>query len=151
MRIDKDAMKRNLHIAIADDEPVVSMLLKRQLADLGHIVTLEARTGRDLLQLLTTGSVDLVITDINMENLDGLDAAELISARYGLPVILMSGRDIGDVLHRLGVSPAFAYLSKPFDNRQLQAAIMMTMQRFKQNNVALQLRGVLHAQPFRGE
>jgi YesN/AraC family two-component response regulator len=75
--------------------------LKKQLVNLSHRVARDARAGDEMVKKLKTNTVALVITDILMEKLDGLDSAEIISARYGLPVILISAIDIDSVLHGL--------------------------------------------------
>ncbi|MEX2306139.1 MAG: response regulator [Pirellulales bacterium] len=125
-------MNKCFCIAIADDDLVVRTLLKRQLTDSGHTVVLEANSGQELLHGLSSVAAELVISDIHMAKLDGIDAADLIMARYGLPVIFISGLDFHTIQHRLGDCHAHAYLMKPFQPQQLQAAIMFAMQRFEE-------------------
>jgi response regulator NasT len=125
-------LSKALTIAIAEDDSVIRSLLCRQLTSLGHRVVIDARSAEELLGGLSVTPVDLVISDINMAMLDGIDAADLIAARYGIPIIFISGIDFDTIAHRFGDCPAAAYLEKPFGKQELKAAIVMAMRRFEQ-------------------
>lgn len=64
-----------LRIAVADDEPDTLEFLKDVLPRLGHTVILSAATGRQLVEECQANHPDLVITDIKMPDLDGIEAA----------------------------------------------------------------------------
>ena len=113
-------------ILLIDDEEVVRVGMRRALTAFGHEV-LEAAGGREGLRILTEQGVDLVLTDINMPDTDGIETIIAIRERgLDLPVIAMSGGGrmpkevLLDSAHVLG---ALVCLAKPFDVRDLQAAL----------------------------
>lgn len=81
---------RSLKIAVADDDAGVRRLLEVWLSKLGHEVT-AVDGGRPLVELCRGGTFDLVISDVEMPDGDGLEAAETIRWECGLPVLLASG------------------------------------------------------------
>ncbi len=82
-------MKRTLKIVVADDEPNMREYLRELLPRLGHEVVPVA-DGRQLIEMCHLVAPDLVITDIRMGDVDGLDAAEAINRQREVPVILVS-------------------------------------------------------------
>jgi two-component system, response regulator PdtaR len=68
-------MSQALRIAIADDEPDMRDYFQQVLPRLGHTVVAVAQNGRELVELCRTKNPDLVITDIKMPEMDGIDAA----------------------------------------------------------------------------
>jgi len=103
-------------ILIVDDDELVRGVLMELLEDLGFAV-IEAGSGHDALALLRDKvEVSLVISDINMPEMDGLQLVEeLKSMRPSLPVILMSGRPYKGRTH--------LFLAKPFARQRLLACI----------------------------
>jgi len=79
----KDINTDNYRVILADDHPIVREGLKTVLADIESInVVGEAGNGKELLNLLETASCDLVVLDIFMPELNGLDALEMIKKKY---------------------------------------------------------------------
>ena len=83
-------MERGLRIALADDDEGVRGYLTRCLADLGHEVT-AVEDGKALVELCWSICPDLVVSDVQMPQMDGLAAATIIRKEFAIPVILMSG------------------------------------------------------------
>jgi response regulator NasT len=123
---------RSLRIAVADDEPEVREFFKEILAHQGHQVVVMAATGRQLVEQCRTSHPDLVITDIKMPDLDGVEAAALINQGRQVPVILVTGHPAVDFLARAGEGHIMAYLVKPIKPVDLQAAIALAIMRFDQ-------------------
>ncbi len=109
------------------------MLLERS----GHDVIAVA-DGAALVDACQAHLVDLIITDISMPRMDGLEAAETICERRPLPVILMSGSPMPDVLDRAQSIHAFGYLVKPIEEADIIPAIEMAMGRFEEIQELLQ-------------
>src|ERR1700751_469959 len=86
----RDGMNRSLRIAVADDEPRMRDYFQKILSRLGHQVVAAAKTGWELVERCRALNPDLVITDINMPALDGIDAAMEIYREQAIPVILVS-------------------------------------------------------------
>lgn len=119
----------SLTIVVADDEPGVLRLLTQSLRLLQHRVAGSARNGQEAVELATQFQPDLVILDIDMPILNGLEAARTILQTRNLPIIISTGRADEATLRRLRNLNIGAYLVKPFSQAQLKAAIFVAMAR----------------------
>jgi response regulator NasT len=125
-------MTRSLKIAVADDELDMRDYLQRILPVLGHQVVAVAKNGRELVEQCRTSRPDLVITDIKMPDMDGIDAATQIYRDGPLPVILVSAHTDPEFLRRAEADHVLAYLIKPIKTADLEPAIVIAMRRFEQ-------------------
>jgi len=125
-------MNRSLRIAVADDEPDMRDYFQRILPLFGHEVVATASTGRELVERCRSTHPDLVITDIRMPDMDGIDAAEKCCSEKPLPVILVSAYHDYDLIERAKGDHIFAYLVKPIKQADLGPAIKLAMDRFEQ-------------------
>ena len=125
-------MSRALRIAVADDEPDVRDYFRRILPRLGHQVVAVAQTGRELVEQCRATRPDLVITDIKMPDLDGIEAAVAIGRDELVPVILVSAYHNPQLFARAQGEHILAYLVKPTKQADLEAAITIAMRRFEQ-------------------
>ncbi len=125
-------MSRSLKIVIADDEADLRDYLQETLSVLGHQVVGVATTGRELVEQARTAQPDLVITDIKMPEIDGIDAAVEICKDSPIPIILVSAYHDQELLSRAGESHVLAYLVKPIGQQDLETAISIVMSRFDQ-------------------
>jgi len=123
-------MNRSLRIAVADDEADMRDYLADVLPGLGHVVVGAAATGRDLLSLCVAEQPDLVISDIRMPDMDGIDAAAAICRDRVVPVILVSGYHDRDLVNRAEQAHVLAYLIKPIQRAHLETAIAIAWRRF---------------------
>jgi two-component system, response regulator PdtaR len=119
-----------LRLAIADDNPHIRKFLQVCLSDLGHTVVCAATSGTELLDACRKQKPDLVITDLKMPDMDGLDAARAIWDEFSLPVIMISGYTEEELLERASAYHVMAFLVKPIKNADLAPAIHIAMQRF---------------------
>jgi two-component system, response regulator PdtaR len=125
-------MNGSLCIAIADDEPRMRDYYRDILSMLGHRVTCAARTGKELVDGCRDARPDLIITDIKMPDMDGIDAAREICRAEPIPVILVSAYHDPDLFKRAKGEHILAYLVKPIKQADLEAAIFIAVQRFEQ-------------------
>ena len=125
-------MNVSVRIAVADDEPRMRQFYQDALPILGHKVVCAAATGKELVQACQTHHPDLVITDIKMPDMDGIDAALQISRNEPVPVILVSAYDDPQLIARAGENHVQAYLVKPIKQQDLQPAIVIAMRRFEE-------------------
>jgi response regulator NasT len=123
---------RSLRIAVADDEPDMRDYYKMVLPRLGHEVVAVSETGRDLVERCKDAAPDLVITDIRMPDMDGIDAATAIHRHRPVPVILVSGYHDDELIRRAEADHILAYLVKPIKQADLGPAIALAMRRFEQ-------------------
>jgi response regulator NasT len=125
-------MTQPLRIAVADDEPDMRDYFAKILPRLGHQVVAVARDGRELVRQCRALHPDLVVTDIKMPELDGIDAATQIYDDAPVPVILVSAYHDQGLVARAGADHIMAYLIKPIKQADLEPAIARAMRRFEQ-------------------
>jgi len=115
-------------ILVVDDEMDIRMLVSDALKREGHSV-LECSEGRAALGLLMRGGVDLVVLDLGLPSLHGLDVLSEVRRTSELPIIILSGH--GEESDRiLGLKlGADDYLSKPFSPRELVARVESVLRR----------------------
>ncbi len=121
-----------LRIAVADDEPDMREYFEKILPRLGHEVISVADNGRQLVEHCRSLQPDLVITDIKMPEMDGIEAAEAIFHDRAVPVILVSAHHDALLIDRAEPSYILAYLVKPIKQADLEPAISIAVRRFRQ-------------------
>ncbi len=126
------ATKSRLKVAVADDERDMREYFKVMLPELGYDVPIVAETGRQLVEACVAHPPDLVITDIKMPDMDGLEAAERIFQAHPLPVIVVTAYDRPEFLARAEEGPVLGYLVKPIKQSDLVPAISLALRRFDQ-------------------
>ena len=125
-------MNQPLRIAVADDEQDMRDYFRKILPFLGHTVISVARTGRELVEQCRTGHPDLVITDIKMPDMDGIEAASAIYQDRPTPVVLISAYHDPDLIERAEADHIMGYLVKPIKQSDLEPTIALAMRRFEQ-------------------
>jgi response regulator NasT len=125
-------MTPSLRIGVADDEPLMLQFFEMALGQLGHEVVAQAATGRELVEQTRKLRPDLVITDIKMPDMDGLQAVRQIAAEQVIPVVLVSGYHDPQYIEAALSEHVLAYLVKPIKKENLEPAISLVMRRFKE-------------------
>jgi response regulator NasT len=125
-------MGRSLRIVVADDEPDMRDYFRRILPRLGHQVVAAAENGRALVDRCRALKPDLVITDIKMPDMDGIDAAVQIYREMPIPVILVSAYHDAALIARAEADHILGYLVKPIKQADLEPTIALVMSRFEQ-------------------
>jgi response regulator NasT len=125
-------MSTSLRIVVADDEPDMRKYFQKLLPRLGHLVLAAAATGRELIERCRDLKPDLVITDIKMPDLDGIEAAIQIHRDRPVPVILVSAYHDPALIERAEADHILGYLVKPIKPTDLEPVIALTMSRFAQ-------------------
>jgi two-component system cell cycle sensor histidine kinase/response regulator CckA len=110
-------------VLIVDDEPLMRTVMKRVLADEGYAVV-TAAGGAEALEIVARGaSIDLVLTDLLMPGIDGVElSARLRAIRPGLPIVVMSAAAEPIGIKRLA-QPPDALLEKPFETEALARCV----------------------------
>ena len=125
-------MSRNLRIVVADDEVDMREYLQTILPCFGHTVVAVAETGEELVEKCRETRPDLVITDIKMPEMDGIDAAKQIYRDFPIPVILVSAYHDQELVDRAEEDHVLAFLVKPIKQADLEPAIAIATKRFEQ-------------------
>lgn len=122
----------SLRILIADDEPIIRLDLKNILEGMGHKVVAEASDGRTAVDLARRNGLDLAILDIKMPDMDGVDAAKVITEEKICPVLLLTAYSQQDLIDRAKEAGVFGYLVKPFKEADLLPAIEIAISRYRE-------------------
>jgi two-component system, response regulator PdtaR len=113
-----------MRVLVAEDDPLIALGLVERLRSLGHEPIGPARDGEEAIAMASTDPPDLYLFDIEMPNVDGLEAAtQLAAAGLRRPVVVVTGVDDPNLIERSIASGVSAYLTKPVDSRELHAAI----------------------------
>lgn len=123
---------RPLRILIGEDESVTALGLEQDLKSLGHTVIGIAADGTTAVSMARTLSPDLVILDIRMPHLSGLEAAERIHEERPVPIIIVTAYSDAETVNRAVAAPIFHYLVKPVTAGQLSAAIAVAEARHQE-------------------
>jgi AmiR/NasT family two-component response regulator len=119
-----------LRIAVADDEQDMRDFFEKMLPALGHKVVAVAETGKELVEHCRTLRPDLIITDIKMPDMDGIEAAQIISNECPTPIILVSAYHDSASIERASADHVLGYLIKPISKVDLAPTISLAMRRF---------------------
>ncbi len=119
-------------VVIADDDPLTRLDLRHALNGLGMQVLGEAEDGRQALSLARSLRPDLLILDIMMPQMDGLDAARIARAEQLGAVMLLTGYAEEDMIARADAAGVLAYLRKPFRAEELGPAIAISLGRYRE-------------------
>jgi two-component system, response regulator PdtaR len=121
-----------LRIIVADDESIIRLDLKETLQKMGHQIIGEAGDGRRAVELARQLRPDLVVLDIKMPEMDGIDAAKLIADEKIAPVLLVTAYSQIDLVNRARDAGVFGYVVKPFQESDLLPAIQIAIARFQE-------------------
>jgi two-component system chemotaxis response regulator CheY len=109
------------HILTVDDSASIRMTTKMTLTNAGYQVT-EAVDGRDGLSKAGAGTFDLIVTDLNMPNMNGIEMIRSLRsspAHMGTPIIFLTTESDGEIKSQAKAAGATGWLTKPFDPDQL--------------------------------
>ena len=118
----------NEKILLVDDDASIRLLVSDVLEDKGMKVT-TARSGEEALKEVEKQSFDLILLDIMMSGMDGLEVCRRIRDKVDCPILFLSAKDsAGDVVEGLGLG-ADDYLTKPFELEVLAARVQAHLRR----------------------
>jgi response regulator NasT len=121
-----------VRILIAEDETIIRLDLRTLLEKAGHEVVAEARDGEEAVALAAEHDPDLIVMDVRMPHLDGIEAARQISNRRPVPIVMLTAYAEEDLVTRASEAGAFAYLVKPFREVDLLPALNTARARFEE-------------------
>lgn len=124
------------HVVAVDDDPAIRALLVEYLAE-NELRVSAVASGRELSELLTRDTVDLVVLDVRLPGEDGMQIARRLREGSAIPILMLTGRaEEADRVMGLELG-ADDYLTKPFSTRELLARIRALLRRAQaQANVA---------------
>jgi PAS domain S-box-containing protein len=126
--IDKEA--RPARIVICEDESIVAYDIKTFLQKIGYQVPGVFAAAEDLLLAVDAVNPDLVLMDIHLQGkMDGIEAAAVLLKNWAVPVILLTANADGPTIERAKLTHPYAYILKPYDERELKTAISIGLYR----------------------
>jgi len=115
--------RTTMRILIAEDETIIRLDLREMLEKAGFDVCGEAKDGEEAVTLARTLEPDLVLLDVKMPKLDGIDAARRILEERPIPIVMVTAYGEEELVSRAVEAGVFGYLVKPFRETDLLPAI----------------------------
>jgi AmiR/NasT family two-component response regulator len=117
-------------VIIADDESIIRMDVREMLTNLGYLVVGEVGDGRSAVNLARELKPDIVVMDIKMPDMDGIEAAKVLTEEKIAPVLLLTAYSQRDLVERAKEAGVAGYIVKPFQESDLAPAIEVALARF---------------------
>jgi AmiR/NasT family two-component response regulator len=125
-------MAQQIRLVIADDESLIRMNLKETLVGLGYLVIGDASDGVTVINLARELRPDLVLMDIKMPRLDGIQAAKVLTEEKIAPVLLLTAYSDRELVERAREAGVVNYIVKPFRDAELMPAIEIALARYNE-------------------
>jgi response regulator NasT len=119
-------------VVIAEDEAIIRLDLKEILEGEGYEVVGETGRGDEAVELVAQHEPDIVILDIKMPGIDGIEAARRISADHRVAVLILTAFSQRNLIEEARDAGVAAYLVKPFQRGELVPAIAVATARFEE-------------------
>lgn len=119
-------------VIIADDESLIRADLREMLTTLGYLVVGEVGDGQSAVNLARELKPDVVMMDIKMPNMDGIDAARILTQEKIAPVVLLTAYSQRDLVDRAREAGVVGYMVKPFREQEISPAIEIALARFQE-------------------
>ncbi len=119
-------------VVIADDESIIRMDLREMLTNLGYLVVAETGDGISAVNTARELRPDLVIMDIKMPDLDGIQAAKILTEERIAPVLLLTAFSQQELVEGAKEAGVVGYIVKPFRESELVPAIEVALARFRE-------------------
>lgn len=122
----------SLRVIVAEDETIIRLDLKERLEGASHQVIGEAVDGETVVHMARELRPDLVVMDIKMPVLDGIDAARRLTEERIAPVVLVTAHGEQDLIDRASEAGVIGYCLKPLRDQDLEAAISVALSRYSE-------------------
>ena len=126
----------NARILVVDDEPQIRRVMRTTLVGRGYMVS-DAKSGEEALEKLRDERFDLVLLDMNMPGMGGLEACRVIRSQSDIPVVILSIRNAEKDKVEVLDAGADDYVTKPFSTPELLARIRAALRRAPLSNPSL--------------
>ncbi len=139
----------NEKILVVEDEELIGQDIKFLLEDLGYEVPDLVPSGEEAISRAGETHADLVLMDIMLEgDIDGIEAAQKINKDFGIPVIYLTAYKNQEILERAKLTEPYAYIVKPFEERELRTNVEIVLNRHKAEKERIKLTEVTAKNEF---
>lgn len=118
-------------IVVAEDNKILNRELTRVLEKLGYTVAASVEDGDKAVQQTLMHKPDVVLMDVSMPVMDGLEAAAEIQRQCPTPIVILSAYDSQEIVEQAGKNGVGAYLTKPPEPEQIERAFTIAVARHK--------------------
>ncbi len=122
--------QKDMDVLIAEDDPLVGRMIRGMLEQLGYTVIHRAADGRQAVELAQTLRPDVILMDIEMPEMDGIEATLRIQETCPTPVVILTAYDTLALTEQASEVGVGAYLVKPPHVQELEQAITIATARF---------------------
>ena len=123
-------MEKDSQVLIVEDDPLVGKMLQGVLEDIGYTVAGKAIDGLQAIEMTQSLRPDVVLMDIEMPNMDGIEATRHIYESCPTPVVVLTAHERPELVEGASAAGVGAYLVKPSNAREMERAIAIAMARF---------------------
>jgi len=123
-------MGNPVKVLVAEDNFLVGEMIQGVVEDAGYIVVGRAMDGRQAVEMAGALRPDVILMDIKMPGLDGIEAAKIIQDRCPTPVVILTAYDTPEMLEETSAAGVGAFLAKPPKARELSQAVVIARARF---------------------
>ncbi len=120
-----------IKVLIAEDDPLVGEMIRGMLEDAGYVVVGQALDGLQAIEMVQSHQPHVVLMDLEMPNLGGIEATANIINNTPVPVVILTAYDSPELVQQASRAGAGAYLVKPPNDHEIDRAITIAMGRFK--------------------
>lgn len=119
-------------IILAEDDSVIRMDLREELQRQGYLVVGDVGDGQSAINLARELRPDLIIMDIRMPELDGIEAARVLTSEHLAPVMLLTAFSDNELIERAREAGVVSYITKPWRQSDLKPAVEIALARFQE-------------------
>ena len=123
-------IQKGIQVLIVEDAPVVGQMIRGVLEDMGYTVVGKAIDGLQAVEMTQSLQPDVVLMDIKMPNMDGIEATRQIHEHCPTPVVVLTAHETSELVEQASAAGVGAYLVKPPNAREMERAIAVAMARF---------------------
>ena len=124
-------MLRNSRVLVVEDDRTIGILIKAQLERMGCITVGETGDGLNAIEMTRALRPDVVLMDVKLPGLSGIQAARRIREQCPTPVVLITGYETPELVEQASEAGVGGYLVKPINAKDLERVLMIAMARFE--------------------
>ncbi len=124
-------IKKEVQVLIVEDDSMVREMIQKRVEQAGYKVIGQAADGRQAVEMTQSLQPDAVLMDIEMPDMDGLEATRRIYELCPTPVVMLTAYETSDLVKQAGQAGAGAYLTKMPQSPEIERAVIIAMARFE--------------------